>query len=97
MKYVTDHVASEVRALRKSRGLTQNQLAARVESTRASISNIEHGYHSLSLELFCRIAAALDVSASELLERSIGNEVTPRLREVKDDNIRSIIEEAIKE
>ena len=96
MKYVTDQLADEVRALRRSRGLTQSQLAARVGSTRASMSNVERGNHSLSLELFCRIAIALDVSPDELLRRSTSDNVEPRLREVKNDDIRHFIEKALK-
>jgi transcriptional regulator with XRE-family HTH domain len=49
-----------VRALRRSRRITQAELAARVGLTRTSICNIEAGRQSLDIERFNEIVEALD-------------------------------------
>jgi len=55
---------------RKIKLLTQEQLAEQVGVDRSYISKIEapNMYTSISLELLCKIADALDVSESKLFE-----------------------------
>ena len=53
-------VTNHIKALRKDRGWTQADLAARVGATRQTLIAIEAGKYAPSLELAFRIARALD-------------------------------------
>jgi transcriptional regulator with XRE-family HTH domain len=55
-----------LRAIRKQRRLTQAQLAAMVGVNQATISKIEGGNDSVTLDMVYRIAAALNVPAGAL-------------------------------
>lgn len=50
----------QIRVLRRIRGLTQAELATRIGISRTSLTNIEKGRQSVSVEMYYRIAAALD-------------------------------------
>lgn len=53
--------------IRKSRGLTQVQLAEKVGISQAHISRLENGDDSVSLKLLAELAQALGVRPSDLL------------------------------
>lgn len=55
-----------IRDVRKERGLTQEELAERADVTWHFISAIERGTSGLALDTLIAIAAALEVSVSEL-------------------------------
>lgn len=57
-----------VQALREARGLTQEQLAERIERSVDTVSNIERGANSTRIEVAWRIAEVLGVSLPELFE-----------------------------
>lgn len=57
-----------LRALRTSKGVTQEQLADEVDLTVESISNIERGKFGPKFDNLEKIAAALQVSVKELFE-----------------------------
>jgi transcriptional regulator with XRE-family HTH domain len=57
-----------VRELRSEKGISQEELAALTELDRTYISGIERGKRNLSLKNILRIASALDVTASQLLD-----------------------------
>jgi transcriptional regulator with XRE-family HTH domain len=57
-----------VQQLRKKRGLTQEQLAERVERTVDTISNIERGFSSTRVETAYAIARELGSSLAELFD-----------------------------
>jgi len=57
-----------LQALRSSKGITQEQLAAEVDLTIESISNIERGIHGPKFENLEKIAATLKVPVKELFE-----------------------------
>lgn len=57
-----------VRQLRKQRGLSQEKLAPEAELERSYISDIETGRGNVALRNIYALAAALDVSISELFE-----------------------------
>lgn len=95
MKFINTRVADEIRKAREERNLSQTALAARVGTTRASISNIERGQQSPSLFLFCRIAAAMDIFPPDLLKEALEGHSSSGLVEIKDDKIRKMIEEAV--
>ncbi|WP_028784602.1 helix-turn-helix domain-containing protein [Thalassobacillus devorans] len=55
---------------RKTKGLTQNELANKIKTTKGTISNYENGYSTPSNEMLISLANALDVSVDYLLGRS---------------------------
>ncbi len=61
------HVAAAIRAARKAKGLTQEQLAAQIERTPESLSNIERGHALPSLETLMLIGSALDLQPGSFL------------------------------
>jgi transcriptional regulator with XRE-family HTH domain len=58
----------QVRTLRKARGLSQEQLAERTGLHRTYIGGIERGERNVSLINIVRLANALEVSPSDLLQ-----------------------------
>lgn len=62
-----------IATLRKVRGLSQEQLAAKANMSRSHLSSIEASnvVRSFSLELFFNIADALEVEPKDLIEASV--------------------------
>lgn len=56
-------------ASRHDAGLTQRELAAKLELPQAILAKVERGHRRLTVSEFIRLAAALEVSPSTLLER----------------------------
>ena len=56
-----EHTGARLRMVRRERGLTQDQLAARVGTGQDVIQKIENG-HSLQPRQLMKIASALDVN-----------------------------------
>lgn len=61
-----DRVGLNVRNLRNSKGLSQEQLALAAEVDRSYISEIELAKNSASIDVLERIADALDIDPKEL-------------------------------
>lgn len=57
-------LATEIRALREARGLSQRELAERVGTTQSAIARLEGGNISPSLPTLDKIAEALDAELS---------------------------------
>jgi transcriptional regulator with XRE-family HTH domain len=64
---VGGQVAGSLRALRRSRGMSQHQLADLAAVTASAISQAERAERSLSLATLVRLAAALDITVDDLL------------------------------
>lgn len=64
-----DRVGLNVRNLRNSKGLSQEQLALAAEVDRSYISEIELAKNSASIDVLERIADALDVDPKELFNK----------------------------
>lgn len=64
-------LGSRIRALRVSKGLTQQQFASQIRISQNHLSQIELNKKSPSLELFCSIARELNVTPSELAGESL--------------------------
>ncbi|MFY0543644.1 helix-turn-helix domain-containing protein [Brevibacillus sp. H7] len=62
-------LAQRLRFARKARGLTQEELAAKVQTTKGTISNYENNYSSPPNEMLSMLADVLDVSTDWLLGR----------------------------
>ena len=63
---VRERFGDAVRARREGLGLTQEELAGRAGIHRTYLSDVERGGRNLSLVTIERLAAALDVTMSEL-------------------------------
>jgi transcriptional regulator with XRE-family HTH domain len=62
-------IGSKVAALRKRRGLTQEQLAEHLDVSPGYLRRIERGSENLTLRSLGKLAASLDLSISDLLQR----------------------------
>lgn len=63
----TNHLAENLRRLRRAADLTLDQLAARAGVSRAMISKVERGASDPTATVLGKLAAGLDVSLSQLL------------------------------
>jgi transcriptional regulator with XRE-family HTH domain len=61
-------MATHIRAIRKQRGLTLQQLADRVQTSPQTIQRLETGAMSVSVDWLQRIASALDLTPAQLLD-----------------------------
>src|SRR5258707_122130 len=64
---VADHIATNVRALRVARGLTQAQLSKIAGLPRATWANLESGAANPTIAVLVRVSTALQVSLEELV------------------------------
>lgn len=60
------HVGNKLRELRKARGLSQEEVARGVGTTRQTITSIEVGKYTASLPLALRLARYFGVTVEEL-------------------------------
>ena len=67
------HLSIAIAALRKMRGLSQEQLAEKANVSRSHISSIEAPgiARPFSLEVFFNIADALEIDPSDLIQASV--------------------------
>ena len=67
------HLGIAIAALRKMRGLSQEQLAEKADVSRSHISSIEAPgiARPFSLEVFFNIADALDIDPADLITASV--------------------------
>jgi transcriptional regulator with XRE-family HTH domain len=63
-------LGEEIRRAREEAGLSQEELADKAQLHRTYISLLERNKKSPTLAVLARIAAALDLQASELVQRS---------------------------
>ncbi|MEI6236445.1 MAG: helix-turn-helix transcriptional regulator [Planctomycetota bacterium] len=82
--------AQRLRALRTTRGLTQEALARRAAVTVPYIGKLERAGASPGIDLLDRLAAALGVSPTELLPARSPDPITI-LREQAESRFRSVI------
>lgn len=78
-----DSVGQRLAQLRKARGLTQAELAARLGISQASISEYERDVFRLNSDLIIDISNILEVSADELL----GLQPAPKATAIKDQRL----------
>lgn len=67
-------LSTSIKAFRKSRGLSQDNLAKIAGVDRKTINRIENGKHSPSLENFVSISNALDCAPEELMRLIVSGE-----------------------
>jgi transcriptional regulator with XRE-family HTH domain len=78
-----ESVGRRIRAHRRARDLTQEQLADDVDLSRTSITNIEQGNQPVSAWLLWRLSAILGCSVNELLPSA--EETLPATRPLPHD------------
>lgn len=64
-------MGDRIKEIRKKRGLTQEQLAEKVDITLEYISQIERGLKIPSMQVFIKLVEVLDVSADYLLRDTV--------------------------
>ena len=67
--------AENLKTLRKTKGLSQEELAIRMNIVRQTVSKWEKGLSVPDADFLIRLAEIFEVSVSELLGASIGDEV----------------------
>jgi DNA-binding XRE family transcriptional regulator len=67
LHHTLPNFARNIAQARRSMGMTQAELAATVNLTRGSITNLEGQKQGVSLQALYRIAAALEVEVCDLL------------------------------
>lgn len=67
MKRDLSEVGSRIKKARKSKGISQVELADKLGISVSHISNIENGKKNVGLDIFIDITDALDISADWLL------------------------------
>ena len=65
---LVEKVAARIGRLREERGLTQEELAARVGISRAYLARIETARHNLTVPMLERLAKALRVKPAAFFE-----------------------------
>ena len=69
---IKDVFARNLRAIRRARGLSQEELAHRAGIDRTYVSSLERSVYSASIDVVDRLAKELDVDVCELLKRPEG-------------------------
>ena len=67
-----DHLADNIKALRETRGLSQQQMAKAAGIPRATWTHLESGAANPTLAVLVKVAAALQVRLDELLAPARG-------------------------
>ena len=75
-------IGQRIRKIRKAHGMSQEELAERVEISTTHMSHIETGNTKLSLQVLVDIAAALEVRTDDLLDISTTATTSTSLDEI---------------
>ena len=76
MKDLAEKIGARIKAVRRSRGMTQERLAEQAEISPRYLSRLEVGEQSPSIDTLGRLATALDVELWELFD--FGHEGTQK-------------------
>lgn len=76
--------ARNLRAARRAKGLSQEELAHRADLDRTYISSLERRIYSATIDVVDRLASVLGMEASDLLQRSAETQEPPSLDPGKD-------------
>ncbi len=77
-------LGQRIRAIRIKKGISQMELAERIERSAAYMSYVETAYKFCSLDTLVRVANALNVSTDDLLVDSLSNTVKVSNHEFAD-------------
>lgn len=65
---LTIKLSENIRFFRKQLGLTQEQLAKKLNGKKSLISNYENGYSTPDIYVLCQLANIFDVTLDELVD-----------------------------
>jgi transcriptional regulator with XRE-family HTH domain len=82
--------------LRRLRGLTQEQLAERIDINPKYLSSVERGEENPTLDLLLRLAEGLQVELPELFQYAPEGESRDRLRQKVEGLIADLSEEELR-
>lgn len=92
MSSLRNLVGERIRALRKAKTLTQQQLAERSNLDDAYIGSVERGERNISIDTLEKIIVALEIPPAELFRlKSDTSDNTERTRQVAIDEYTAII------
>ncbi|MFC6260325.1 helix-turn-helix domain-containing protein [Levilactobacillus fujinensis] len=86
----TDFFGERLKAVRKSKRLTQLDLSQRLEVSKGTISAYEQGLSYPSLETFSKICVILDTSADYLL--GVSDNLPFKMGGLTDEQVESILQ-----
>jgi transcriptional regulator with XRE-family HTH domain len=92
MKDLLHKLGARLKEIRKARGLTQEELAEKVDLSPQYLSRLEGGHQSPSIETVATLAEALDLELFELFD--MGHQGT--VKEVRE-RLRKVIQESSEE
>lgn len=75
-----DRVALRIRTIRKRRGLTQDELAEKIDRTGDAVSQLERGKSLPSFETLERLAVALDIPIRDFFDEGRTGESSQRTK-----------------
>ena len=75
-------IGQKIRKIRKAHGLSQEELAEKVDISTTHMSHIETGNTKLSLQVLVDIAAALEVRTDDLLNDAPGSSQNAAMDEI---------------
>lgn len=75
-----ENIGEKIRKIRKLKGFSQKELATKTGIAQNSIGNYERGERSPTMAVLEKIATALAVDLSELVDLSVSDEVITRLK-----------------
>ncbi len=81
------HIGLNIADLRVSRGWTQAELAERLGIAQANLSNIEKGKRDFTVSTLLRLAEALEVNPSQILEELSSASKVPSLTRTQIENL----------
>ena len=71
---------NQIKHWRIVRGMSQHELAEKVELSQSTISRLETGEIRLTLDMMVKCAVALDIELSEIYRRDTSDETVPALK-----------------
>lgn len=85
-----EYFGSKLKAVRKSKGMTQLELAKRLNIAKGSISAYEQGVTYPSVDVLIKICDILDVSSDYLL--GISDEITIKMSGLSEKQMESFLQ-----
>lgn len=86
----TDFFGEKLKAVRKSKNLTQLELSKRIEVSKGTVSAYEQGLSYPSLETLVKICGILDTSADYLL--GLSDNLVFKMGGLTNDQINSVLQ-----
>ena len=90
-------LGKRIRALRKKNGLSQEQLAERVNMSSKYLGEIERGQVNFSIDIADRISSGLDIEMTDLFDyqhelnrKALMEKINSLIQDASDENLQSI-------